>query len=1419
MAAMANQKTTLNDSPRESQIRNYQANIALALTVALVSPLASMGKPCQAADFRHAKKIIVPASNIPRRYDYSSSGGRESSPPSGYESDSSYGAGNQNQSYGGMSSTSTSGSSKVSKYGLVPPPPPVTPSLLPSSMASDVPPPPHAPSLVSRPAPASANARHSAGNFQQTSGDPTRSNTLTRHVVNAKANKIGAESAIISQITAQADALAKEGKLQEAQDLLEKYEKNYPKNMTLDHKLSEVSLERAKYYIRKDDYVEAGKQARIALHHNSSNTEAKNALEQVLRHHGVDPNHAVSRVKMGDMLFSQGKLKEARVEYDSALKIHHSGEAYIGLGNVALRENKLKEAKSHYQLALEKEPESSVALRQLGIVRYKLKDVVGANADLSRALVLNHEDKHAGQTLIELWQRQVSMRPNDASSHLGLARAHQLAGDLKSAQNSYRTVVSIDANHPNLPAARQSFKLALARQEAQKTYDAAKTLDASGALPEAYTKAGESVSLSPGDVKFRHYQADLAERLGNYPDAKQLYIEILRQDPKNLVAAQKIKSLSELLSAGDTAQSLRGPLNSAQGLQAQAGSLGAPLAMPADQGATGGSITGLPRLRGEGPALSTLPGAPGAKPPSADPVNSMSGFLGDLRNFMVVQKKELQKQEDNVMEAVGHKAKSDKSSSLAALDLPPLSSSSSADTALPKNLISSDDVQKLLASTGTGSSSSALGSAASSAPMTMPPLDGVPIGSLASRLPAGLSSQDIGRILGSQGISGLSPGMSGLAAANPPSSMGSNNSSYAPQYNSGNSSVGDSILSSPRDSETVLKVANAPLSDMPPVAPPRYGSAPGGISAMPQSNAYSSAPASEYAPQSAPPIGAAPRFSPELVGLAAQAQSLSPEALAGIARSLGMEPAHVSALAAQALQQAPHLINAAPGMINKGIAHIKQEDIDKMATLLKHHVAMRQQAAGIVPKGTASDIVTTKATPELIKKVDLKNTGTASKLASAKTGIHTTAKTIASKTGTKTVASKTTSAKTASASNSLSSGQPANAASVASAENFTQNNSGASAGYNENSLRAATRSPQNFTSGQNSSVVPLGLAAAPLGLAALPQAFNQGARASEAPQSFNNGTQTSAAPQNFNSDSQRDLQSYNEAPQVSSAPSLGSTSSTEFTPLFSDFIGERSSSNLLPAPHHGHAHRLNHLEAQNKTLLSQLDETKKQLDELRESVVTKPTKESKATRKKLKASKSSTKGSNAATNSGSTSVEPMMENSSPPVSGQAYPSTSPANNPVALASNYPANSASSNAFAPQAFAPSAAMSALANTAPSTVPAGLDSFINLELSGINVRPKGVRLNVVLRNGTNQDLELPSKTKAIVRMVGAPDQVADVSFPVKAITPGQEAKGYISVSGHKLDPSADVFIPKLMNTEAGQRDVHLTVPISALSNMPH
>jgi hypothetical protein len=72
-----------------------------------------------------------------------------------------------------------------------------------------------------------------------------------------------------------------------------------------------------------------------------------------------------------------------------------------------------------------------------------------------------------------------------------------VTGNLEAAQTEYREVARMEPNNPQLPAARIAFKAALAKKEAQKCLDAAKTLDGQGAYRDAHQKLLEALNYTP----------------------------------------------------------------------------------------------------------------------------------------------------------------------------------------------------------------------------------------------------------------------------------------------------------------------------------------------------------------------------------------------------------------------------------------------------------------------------------------------------------------------------------------------------------------------------------------------------------------------------------------------------------------------------------------------------------------------------------------------------------------------------------------------------------------------------------------------------------------------------------------------------------------------------------------------------------
>lgn len=586
-----------------------------------------------AADFSHPQKIYVPASRIDRRFDYDSLNARAGAAP-----------------YGTTRQTGVSlppPSAPPGSSGLVPPPPAI-PVPITTQGPSIVPPPPPSPQLVAGP----------AGTLKAPSQTSAKGQT--------------ASHGSAAQARAKAQQLVKQGKLDDADLVLRAARRQYPKDALVTADLYNLSIQRARKFLAARDYESAAKASREALYLNAASLPANDLLNQTLRKTGINPLNAQERLRLADKLADQGRDTAALVEYRCALKLKPNPAAHVGLGNMELRSGQKSKAKEEYQLAIELDSNYAPAYRQLGLLKLSLNDVVGANSDLSRALIIDSNDKSAGKALIELWQKQVAKDPSSCNSHLGLARAYQLSGDLKEAQAEYREVVRIDPNHPNLPACRQSFKLALAKQEAGHSIDAAHTLEAHGNLADAHGKVVEALQLFPADTAFLMYQGHLLERLGQYQQAHDVYMTVLKEDPNNHDAAERIRALPSLLSsppfysgylpalapagrpfqAGNSAGPGFAPSASLSGLAGLAGLAGSAGAGAAGLAGKLGPFTEqapaltIPQASQAFPALAAQAAAQAAAQPPGS-VGTLSNFLTQLRNQTIVQQKQDQAMERN----------------------------------------------------------------------------------------------------------------------------------------------------------------------------------------------------------------------------------------------------------------------------------------------------------------------------------------------------------------------------------------------------------------------------------------------------------------------------------------------------------------------------------------------------------------------------------------------------------------------------------------------------------------------------------------------------------------------------------------------------------------------------------------------------
>ncbi|PWT98285.1 MAG: hypothetical protein C5B53_06930 [Candidatus Melainabacteria bacterium] len=299
--------------------------------------------------------------------------------------------------------------------------------------------------------------------------------------------------------------------------------------------------------------------------------------------------------------------------------------AYSAISNAAALQKATAAAMRQYTQGFEIDLNSSDALKQRGLYRYAMGDLVGANSDLSKALSLSPNDKPAAEALLDLWRRQVAANPMAANGHLGLARAYLQIGDLESAQAEYRVVVKLDPQNPHLPAARKYVKDALAKRASQKCFESAKALSGVGDYKEASEKASEALSYWPKDSQVMLFKAEMAEKLGDYPEAHKMYLAVMSEDPKNHQAEKALKNLK----AHKGAYLAKGKSESEAVATSNLGRVSASAAA---------SDTAVPLEAGQLRPPLTVAQNP-------DEVSSLANFLGSVRTLGIAQKNQAKKVE------------------------------------------------------------------------------------------------------------------------------------------------------------------------------------------------------------------------------------------------------------------------------------------------------------------------------------------------------------------------------------------------------------------------------------------------------------------------------------------------------------------------------------------------------------------------------------------------------------------------------------------------------------------------------------------------------------------------------------------------------------------------------------------------------
>ncbi len=225
---------------------------------------------------------------------------------------------------------------------------------------------------------------------------------------------------------------------------------------------------------------------------------------------------ARERNNRGALLHIEGKLDEARAEYEAALAADpRDATATNNLGYLLVQQGRLDEAVEYYQRALEFDPRKSTTFANLGITQAALGQSASGIAALEQAVSLDPRNVLAwdnlGKVLLNsgrlaeaeyAWRAALAVTPADGRLYTALGTAVAAQQRVSEAATLLQHAVRLEPE--SATAWAQLGVVLFVKQDF-------------GSAAEALS---EALALAPGDHESRHHLALLHSARGNLSEAE-----------------------------------------------------------------------------------------------------------------------------------------------------------------------------------------------------------------------------------------------------------------------------------------------------------------------------------------------------------------------------------------------------------------------------------------------------------------------------------------------------------------------------------------------------------------------------------------------------------------------------------------------------------------------------------------------------------------------------------------------------------------------------------------------------------------------------------------------------------------------------------------------------------------------------------
>lgn len=324
-----------------------------------------------------------------------------------------------------------------------------------------------------------------------------------------------------------------------------------PSNKQFRTNLSAARVGYGQVRLAQKDYSGAAHLFRKALTAAHDNAMAAKLLSEAIQRAGLDPTLAENRLGIGDQLAASGDLDGAMIEYQQAMQLDPGARTYVKMGDMSMRYGQATNALNWYRQAVVKDTNYGPAHRQLGLIYMMQKDYTSAAASLRKAVILDAKDNAAGLALIDIWRKQVSMNPELAENHLGLAGAFQLTGDYQSAAGEYLQVEQLDPGNARLAPGRESLARAMKHTTAEKHRAAAEVFISQGLAKDALSEISQAVNVEPRNARYQFLMGEALESGGDIQGALRAYHTSVLIDPQNnQEAAARMRDLQNRSNSG-----------------------------------------------------------------------------------------------------------------------------------------------------------------------------------------------------------------------------------------------------------------------------------------------------------------------------------------------------------------------------------------------------------------------------------------------------------------------------------------------------------------------------------------------------------------------------------------------------------------------------------------------------------------------------------------------------------------------------------------------------------------------------------------------------------------------------------------------------------------------------------------------------